>query len=89
MDPAHLLVTFALVFQPAIHMTALWIMVGPVDHPTPLIPLVLTVEADTIAFTQVRNPWRQIDVVRDQKGLAGGQLQNSGGGYPYCRPAAP
>ncbi len=63
-------------FQPAIHVAALRIMMGPVNHPTPLVPLVLAVKADALAVTQVRDAWRQIDVVSDQNGLPRGELKN-------------
>lgn len=52
-------------------MTAFRIMVGPVNHAAPAVPFVLAMELHAIPFLQRIDARRQVDVVRNQQGLAG------------------
>ena len=62
--------------QPAADMRAVRIMMRPVNNPSLIIPFIFTIKLHEVAVLQGFDPWRQIDIVRDQHGLAGVELQN-------------
>ena len=54
-------------------MVAVGIMMGPVQHATPLVPFVLTADPNAIALAK-RDPFGKIDVMSDEQGLTVGEL---------------
>jgi len=52
------------------------VMVGPVNDATFCIPLVYAIEGNQIPCPQCRNSGSQIDVMRNENGLAGGQCED-------------
>ena len=51
-------------------------MMCPVEYTTLGIPLVFSIEFDRITLNQPRDPWRQVNIVCDQQGLARIEFQN-------------
>jgi hypothetical protein len=62
--------------DPAIHMSARRIMMGPVDHAALIVIFIDPEKLDQITDTQRIDPWRQIDIVADEQCLSGRQLEN-------------
>ncbi len=49
---------------------------GPVHHTPPIIPLINTGKLNTVAFIKRIHSRREIDIVRDQYGMAGIQTND-------------
>ncbi|MDH3210510.1 MAG: hypothetical protein OEL91_09060, partial [Burkholderiaceae bacterium] len=61
---------FAIVLYPTARASAIRVTVSPMDNATFFVPLVDAAEGNDITLVQRCNPRREIDVVRDQHGLA-------------------
>ena len=59
------LIRFALVHQPSCDMSALWVVVRPVDDAAFCVPDVLTAEANAVAYRKPVNARGDVDVVSD------------------------
>lgn len=66
----HLLVSLAIMLNPARLMTFARVAVCPVNHAPFGVPFILAAEGDNIAYAKADDSWRQIDVVRDEQGLS-------------------
>ena len=71
-----LLIPSPVMFEPAVDMPALRVLVCPVDHATAIIGLKLTVERNAIALGYRANAWREINVVSHKHRSARGQSQD-------------
>ena len=72
---ACLLECLTVVLQPACQMLAGRIAMRPVHHAALVVPGELALVLDRVPHAQRRNPWSNINVVRDQEGLPGGPAQ--------------
>jgi len=57
-------------------MVAVRVVMSPMDDSALGIPLVLAAEGDSVSHTKGANPWRDVDVVRNQQSLPGSQFDN-------------
>jgi len=64
------------VLEPAGRVASSWIMVGPVNDATLGVGFEFTIERDGIAIAQGLDSWRKVDVVGNQHGLPGSELQD-------------
>lgn len=71
-----LLVALAAMFQPAIDMPALWIVVSPVNDAATVIRLEHTIKLDGIACLQSGDAWSEVNIVGDQYRSAAIKLQD-------------
>lgn len=62
--------------EPARLVAPVWVMVGPVNNATLRIPLVHAIEGNRVPRFQRRNSGSQIDVVRNENGLAGRKCED-------------
>ena len=60
--------------KPAIDVLTIGIMVGPMDHPTTLIPFIHAEETDPVTLFKIVNARCQIDIVCHQQSLAAGHI---------------
>lgn len=58
-------------FDPASFVSPLRIVMSPVHHTALLIPLIHTMNLYMISWLEVLHPWRKIDVMGDQQGTSG------------------
>ena len=70
------LIRLVAVPQPSGCMPAPRIVMGPVDHPAFRVPLVLTMEDDAVADLQILDSRSNVNVVSDQEGLPGSELDD-------------
>ena len=56
-------------------MVLVRIMVGPVNHPTLVIPFILTEEINRISRAEIINSWCQVDIMGNQYRLAGREIE--------------
>ena len=71
-----LLIRLPIVFNPARHVTALRIMVRPMNDASFVVPLVFTIERDCVALPERGDSGGKIDIVSDEQCLSGLQLDN-------------
>lgn len=71
-----LLVDDAFVFQPAVGMSALGVVVRPVNYPAFFRPFVFAVKSHRVAFFQPFDFRGEVDVVGNQQALPAIQFQN-------------
>ena len=71
-----LLIHLTIVLQPATLVSSGGIMVGPMNDAAELVPFIHTVKLDDITVADGLNSGRTIDVMCNQYGVAGGELQN-------------
>jgi len=71
-----LLITPALVLEPAADMTTVRIVMRPVDDAALIVPLVFAEEFDAVPGREAGNARREIDIVRDEQRLTGAERQN-------------
>lgn len=64
------LIHAAPVLQPTIDVSTSGIVMSPVHDAAFRIPFVFTIEGDRVAHFEGWNPWGQVDVVRNEQGLA-------------------
>ena len=74
--PGTLPVDRTLVLDPPGLVPASRIVVRPVDHATPWVPLVVAGELDPVSTADARDTRRDVDVVRDQQRLARVELDD-------------
>ena len=65
-----LLISFAVMCNPACDMPTLWVMVRPMDNAAFFIPDILTVKADAIPDLQFGDARRNVDVVCNKQRLS-------------------
>ena len=71
-----LLISFAVMYNPACDMPTLWVMVRPMDDAAFFIPDILAVEADTVAYIESVDSRGDVDVMRDQQRLSRRKLND-------------
>ena len=64
-----LLISFAVMYNPACDMPTLWIMVRPMDDAAFFIPDILTIKANAIPDLQSGDARREVEVVCNQQRL--------------------
>ena len=65
-----LLISFAVMYNPACDMPTLWVMVCPMDDAAFFIPDILAIKANAIPDLQSGDPRRNVDVVCNQQRLS-------------------
>ena len=70
-----LLVSSAIVLQPARLMSATWIMMRPMNDTSFCVPLIFPVEHDRITFSESGKSGCEINVVGNKQGLTGMEFQ--------------
>ena len=61
-----LLISFAVMYNPACDMSTLWVMVCPMDDTAFFIPDIFAIKTNTVAYLQSGDSRRDIDVVCNQ-----------------------
>ena len=64
-----LLISFAVMYNPACDMPTLWVMVCPMDDTAFFIPDILAIKTNTVADLQSGEARREVDVVCNQQRL--------------------
>lgn len=65
-----LLKRLAIVFYPTCDMPTFRVMVRPMDDPAFLVPDILALKADAVAFLEPFDPWGDVDVVCHEQCLS-------------------
>ena len=58
-----------MMLEPAARVPPARVMMGPVQYAALIVPLVLAKKCDPVAFTQIVDTWREVDVVGYEQGL--------------------